>query len=245
VLWRFSKPYAGDYVVGKIDNPTIPLARAVAASSAFPPVLSPLLLTGLASQFTSWSQGAGPIPSADLGAYRERVILSDGGVYDNHGLEPVQKRYTTLFVSDGGAPFTRSAQMNTDWISQLRRLLDVTDNQVRALRRRSLIDCLEQGNDITDDAAIVDGHLSARRGAYWGIDTDPTKVDPPGALASTPAVVHALARTSTRLADPGEQTAKQLVNWGYVISDRCMRAHYKGAVLPAAPSLPFPDAPLT
>ena len=44
VLWRFSKPYAGDYVVGRLDKPTIPLSRAVAASSAFPPVLSPLLL---------------------------------------------------------------------------------------------------------------------------------------------------------------------------------------------------------
>ena len=41
VLCRFSKPYMWYYRVGQIKNPTIELAIAVAASSAFPPVLSP------------------------------------------------------------------------------------------------------------------------------------------------------------------------------------------------------------
>ncbi len=42
VLWRFMKPYMRDYRVGEIKNPTTHLAVAVAASSAFPPVLSPV-----------------------------------------------------------------------------------------------------------------------------------------------------------------------------------------------------------
>jgi len=37
VLWRFSKQYAGDYLVGRLDAPAIALSRAVAASSGFPP----------------------------------------------------------------------------------------------------------------------------------------------------------------------------------------------------------------
>ncbi len=41
-LFRFSRPFIADYRVGTIPNPTIELAVAVAASSAFPPVLSPL-----------------------------------------------------------------------------------------------------------------------------------------------------------------------------------------------------------
>src|SRR5437763_1985522 len=41
-LWRFSKPYMWDWRVGKVPNPKIELAVAVGASSAFPPVLSPL-----------------------------------------------------------------------------------------------------------------------------------------------------------------------------------------------------------
>ena len=40
-LWRFMKPYMRDYRVGKVEKPKVPLAQAVAASSAFPPVLSP------------------------------------------------------------------------------------------------------------------------------------------------------------------------------------------------------------
>jgi NTE family protein len=40
-LWRFSRNYMGDYRVGLIERPDVSLAAAVAASSAFPPVLSP------------------------------------------------------------------------------------------------------------------------------------------------------------------------------------------------------------
>src|SRR5690242_13864021 len=36
-LWRFSRPYMGDYRVGLVDAPNVTLATAVAASSAFPP----------------------------------------------------------------------------------------------------------------------------------------------------------------------------------------------------------------
>jgi NTE family protein len=46
VLWRFSKPYMWDYRVGKVEKPTVSLAQAVAASSAFPPVC-PRLSCGL------------------------------------------------------------------------------------------------------------------------------------------------------------------------------------------------------
>ena len=41
-LWRFSKPYMRDWRVGEVKNPQTELAVAVGASSAFPPVLSPV-----------------------------------------------------------------------------------------------------------------------------------------------------------------------------------------------------------
>jgi len=40
-LWRFSRNYMGDYRVGLVERPNVSLAAAVAASSAFPPVLIP------------------------------------------------------------------------------------------------------------------------------------------------------------------------------------------------------------
>jgi predicted acylesterase/phospholipase RssA len=87
VLWRFSKPYAGDYVLGRIDQPNVRIAQAVAASSAFPPVLSPLVLKLPPGSFSNWPGGQGPVPDAEIVAFRERVLLTDGGVYDNHGLD--------------------------------------------------------------------------------------------------------------------------------------------------------------
>jgi NTE family protein len=242
VLWRFSKSYAGDYVVGRLDQPKLRLAQAVAASSAFPPVLSPMVLKLPAGSFTNWPSGPGPIPHAEVGEFRQRVFLTDGGVYDNHGLEPLVKRFATVFVSDGGAPFDRASDLGTDWISQLRRVLDVTDNQVRALRRRDLINRLVEGNEIADEGKLVRDQAYGRIGAYWGIDTDPGKVNPPDALPCDPIAVHQLAHLGTRLSDLGDQTSKQLINWGYAICDRSIRSNYRGPLPNSSPAWPYPDA---
>src|SRR5262245_31509336 len=51
-LWRFMKPYMRDYKVGEVKSPKVELAVAVAASAAFPPVLSPLVLSLNPSEFT-------------------------------------------------------------------------------------------------------------------------------------------------------------------------------------------------
>ena len=88
----------GDYRVGLIMAPTLDLATAIAASSAFPPVLSPVTIDFAADQ--KWD-GTG----ADIAdpAFRAQAVLADGGVYDNVGLETVWKRYRTVLVSDAGA----------------------------------------------------------------------------------------------------------------------------------------------
>ena len=39
-LWRFSRNYMGAYRVGLVERPDVPFAGAIAAASAFPPVLS-------------------------------------------------------------------------------------------------------------------------------------------------------------------------------------------------------------
>ena len=243
VLWRFTKSYAGDYVIGYLDKPVIAVADAVAASSAFPPVLSPFILKSDAASFRNWPDGP-HVPQADLSAYRSAVVLCDGGVYDNHGIEPIVKTYLTNFVSDGGAPFERNPTVHTDWISQLKRILDVTDNQVRALRRRDLIDRFIQGRAIGNESELIP-EQDARMGAYWGIDTDPGKINPPGALPCDPAVTHKLAQLGTRLSDLGELTSKQLVNWGYVVCDRSLRTNYVGPMNETPPALAYPEAPLT
>jgi len=95
--WRFAKAYAADYRVGRIDRPRLSLACVVAASSAFPPFLSPVRL-----RFAQ--DTVKPMAGADLHKppFTEVAVLTDGGVYDNLGLERVWKRCRTILVSNAG-----------------------------------------------------------------------------------------------------------------------------------------------
>jgi NTE family protein len=86
-----------DHRVGEVKAPTIALARAVAASSAFPPVLSPCEIRLENDDFT-----AGSGTDLQRPPFTTRVVLTDGGVYDNLGLETAWKRYQTILVSDAG-----------------------------------------------------------------------------------------------------------------------------------------------
>jgi NTE family protein len=103
-------------------------------------------------------------------------VLTDGGVYDNHGLQPLLERCHTLLVSDGGAPWTTSTAGYRRWLPQLKRVLGVTDNQVRALRRQDLIARFMAAEDpdlLQLPAASKLRRHFALRGTYWGISADP------------------------------------------------------------------------
>ena len=136
-LWRFSRPFMGDYRVGLIHNPDVKLSSAVAASSAFPPILSPATLR--LTQKVVATEGA----DLNQAPYTQVAILSDGGVYDNLGLETV-KRFTTLLVSDAGQKIAPEPEPHEDWARHSLRILDTIDNQVRSLRRRQLIELLQE-----------------------------------------------------------------------------------------------------
>lgn len=112
VLWRFMKPYMRDYRVGEIRSPKLELAVAVAASAAFPPFLSPLTLEFSPNDFT-------PSSGLDLqvAPYTTKVFLTDGGVYDNLGLETAWKRYKTILISDAGQNLTDDPTPDTNWLS--------------------------------------------------------------------------------------------------------------------------------
>ena len=206
-LWRFSKPYMADYLVGQVRNPTVPLARAVAASSAFPPVLSPASLKLESSDF---------LPDATCPLQREpyttNIVLSDGGVYDNLGLETAWKRYRTILVSDGGGKLEPEQEPKRDWGRHSYRVLNVIDNQVRSLRKRQLISAFI---DPTDD----------HDGTYWGIRTHLADYHLPTALVCPPERTLALAQTPTRLKRLELDWQERLVNWGYAVCDAALRTH--------------------
>jgi NTE family protein len=159
-LWRFSRPYMADRSVGVIPEPRIELAVAVAASSAFPPVLSPLRLKLESDAFQR--DGRGP-PHRE--PFTTEAVLSDGGVYDNLGLETAWKRYRTLLVSDGGGQLAPDSKPRVNWAHHAVRIASVVDHQVRNLRKRQVI------------AGFTSGE---RKGTYWGIRSDVGHYHAPG-----------------------------------------------------------------
>jgi NTE family protein len=148
-LWRFERAYMGDYQVGLVKSPTTSLAVAVAASSAFPPVLSPTTLR--INQQVDFAPGA----ALHRPPFTTNVVLSDGGVYDNLGIENPWKRSRTILVSDGGQKIAPEEIPAHNWAEHSMRVMEIIDNQVRSLRKRYLIAAYERGD---------------RAGAYWGMD---------------------------------------------------------------------------
>ena len=233
VLWRFSRPYAWDYKVGRIDSPKIPLSVAVAASSAFPPVLGPARLRFKESDFA---------PDSGEGLQRPpfttHPVLVDGGVYDNLGLETAWKHYKTVLVSDGGGampPETGALGLAKawrwrDWGSQSVRVMHVIDSQVRSLRKRATIAGFKA-------PAGSDEH---RDGAYWGIRSDISRYKLASSLPCPATATLKLANLPTRLAALDEVTQQQLINWGYAVCDTATRRWVDPTL--ASGGFPYPEA---
>jgi NTE family protein len=112
----------GEWELGAVAAPDFPISRAVAASSAFPPVFPPLRL------------------DPDVyppGAAVEYVTLSDGGVYDNMGINPLlrleRNKLDYCIISDGGKPFAIDDRPTESGTIVLRASLDIMMEQIRGL----------------------------------------------------------------------------------------------------------------
>jgi NTE family protein len=221
VLWRFSRPYMRDYRVGSVPNPRVAVATAVAASAAFPPFLSPVVLN---LDDAAYAPGSGD--DLQRPPYTTEVVLADGGVYDNLGLETVWKRYQTVLVSDGGGHVAAEESPAKDWLRQVPRVLSVIDSQVRALRKRQVIESYRQG---------------WRDGAYWGIRSHIGDYGVPDTLPCEPAATMRLATVGTRLARMEAVVQERLINWGYAVCDAALRAHVDPQ-LTAPSGFPYPSA---
>lgn len=215
-LFRFSKPYIADWRVGMINNPTTKVAEAVAASSAFPPVLSPARIDfnhGQWSQLNTQQCGRPP--------FTTKVVLTDGGVYDNMGIETAWKRCKRVLVSDGGGHYQAEENPSGIWVQHSIRITGTIDNQVRSMRKRQIMSAFTSEGD-------------PHTGAYWGMWTKPSKYPAPG-LPADDAKAEELARVSTRLAELSNDVQNRLINFGYTMAERAIRSHFDpGAFKPTA-----------
>jgi NTE family protein len=230
-VWRFSKPYMRDWRVGEVTRPRLPLSLAVAASSAFPPFLSPLYLTLDPNAFT-------PGSGRDLQRlpYTRRAVLADGGVYDNLGLETVWKRHSTVLIGDGGQKIRPRPYPCGNWFSQLLRIRDIADDQTRSLRKRTAIEYFERRETLLKAGADLaqPGIRDAwRAGTYWGIGTDIAEYGLKDALPCPAGITAQLATIGTRLARVSEPIQEQLINWGYAVCDAALRRFVDRTIAPA------------
>jgi NTE family protein len=183
-------------------------------------VLSPLKLE---FDRSAWEAPSG-LPSEDLHEepYLTDVVLSDGGVYDNLGLETAWKKFKTILVSDGGGKMAPEPEPKRDWVGHAVRINELIDNQVRSLRKRQLLASYQ--SDAQDSAY--------RKGTYWGIRSHMSDYSTPGALPCPDDKTLLLAMTKTRLKRLDPVVQERIINWGYAICDAAMRKWVDPALQP-------------
>jgi NTE family protein len=154
--WRFTKGGLGDSRIGysNWNGRPLPLALAVCASASFPPVFPPLRIRRGDYSFSGPSYGETPLPDFDF------IPLTDGGVYDNSGMEALFKptllpggklleKPEFLLVSDGGAPprydFRSSGLPAMTEGLLLYRADQIAREQVTAVRTRWLMEQITTG----------------------------------------------------------------------------------------------------
>jgi NTE family protein len=224
VDWVFEDPSAGrpggrvgDYRTGYAAAPPhLRRADVVAASCAFPPFFSPMVLDGESMHLTGGRRG---VESAeDRQSILRRIRLTDGGVYDNLALEPVWKSHATVLVSDGGSVFRARTERTV--VGRTQRILDIATSGGQSVRSRWL-------------------HAGfARRvmaGTSWALDTVVDGGYPPDVTALISAV-------RTDLDAFSRQEQQVLERQGYLVADAQIRAHAPALVTRDHPAdAPYPE----
>jgi NTE family protein len=221
VNFVFSGDRVGDYQIGYAQASDVLVADAIAASSCFPIAFPPMVLKFEPGAFSGGDLAKKNPPPPNLSDMQRRVVLSDGGVYDNLGLEPVWKSHRLVLCSDGGKPFSLDADPGTVLPSRLLRCQDVIGNQALAVRKRWLVSSLLDH--------VYDG-------AYWGIGTEIEGYPTHGQGYQGP-VLDRLRAVRTDFDAFTTQEQLVLMNHGWILADAALRSY----VLTDVPPQSIPD----
>ncbi len=143
--WRFSHKRMGDYILGHVAHPALPVADALAASAAVPVLVGPLRLRTSDFEWFQYRDGSRTetIPIRPRSRY---IHLWDGGVYDNQGIESLYKvgrrgyrgGFDFLIISDASSRFDTHKPFLLHHCAK--RIGDIAREQVRGLRARGLVE---------------------------------------------------------------------------------------------------------
>jgi NTE family protein len=227
VNWVFEKGRMGDYQAGyqSPPDPSFPLGRAVAASACFPPIFNPLPANVDPAKLAG---GSAPTNTAEEREQRDRAIrglrLTDGGNYDNMGLEPVWKSHAIVLVSDAGGLFTGEGDRGLIW--RLSRYQAIQERQSRALRKRWLI------------SNFIIGEM---KGTYWSTGSSRASYGREGGYSDKLAK-EVIAEIRTDLDAFSDAEAAVLENHGYSLTDAAINTHVRELAAGGPPlAMPHPQ----
>ena len=198
------------------------LAQAVAASSCVPGAFGVVHTRWKPSELAN-----GEYLEADRDRLVGKIDLSDGGMFDNLGLEPVWRDHETVLVSDAAPSFKPDPDVGWLW---------------SALRQGVIL--LEQATEVRKRWLVSNFIDEKMHGAYWGIASRPAsyELDPPPKAYSEGFIRNFIAPIRIDLDEfsPGEIAV--LENHGYLMADIALRKHGKGIVTGSLPetSVPHP-----
>jgi NTE family protein len=207
-LIRFTRRYIADWRALWCENHQVSLADAVAASSAFPPILAPMRLD-LSRETVTTPDGA----RFDDPELHRQPVLVDGGVYDNLGLESVWKRCGVIIASYAG--FNPRAEASNFDFDHLYPMVMSMLASGEDWRERVLIGLFEN---------ILADKLPERAGVYWTAGTDLQKFPIHDGWKPSLAELNMARDTPTRLEvlSLAEQTI--VINAGYAFADAGVRS---------------------
>lgn len=223
-LFKFRKNKLTDWRTLEASTHNVRLSEAVAASSAFPPVLAPVRL-GLGGETVKTHE----IARYDDKRLHKRPVLVDGGVYDNLGLEGIWKQCGVIFSSYAGKNMdAEPGNFNIDiMMPVVFRFLEYSIDW----RERVLINMFRH--------KLADG-LKERAGAYWAAEKMPQTSPNGGWLPDdVEDVFKTVNGMGTRLKQFDRKVEKAAMLAGYLQADVNIR---RWALPDAEPPIGPPEA---
>lgn len=144
--FRIAQHAMGEAETGLVMNPELPISHAVAASAGFPVLIGPYKLH--TKKYQWWDEEHQRVVPED-----KVYHLWDGGVYDNMGLDPLfhigyhshfSKDINYLIVSNASGVIDHKTRRLDFSIENLKRLLDISMDQVESLRSTSVLSYVRQ-----------------------------------------------------------------------------------------------------
>ena len=224
-LLRFSKPYMADWRVGRVDHADRRARRRRGRLLGLPARPLPASSSTCATSAVDRRARQRPRGTASSAS---ASCSSDGGVYDNLGLETAWKAARPCSSPTPAARWRPRPTPTTTGAATCSACSSVIDNQVRSLRKRQ---CVER----------VQGAASARARTGASAATSPTSASPTRCPRRTRRRWRS-PTLSTRLARLDAVVQERLINWGYAACDAGDARPRRPRRCPRPAAYPYPAA---